>query len=109
MNSFHSRLAHSVHSPVAHSLLWGGVAGQHSGAVQAIRASLQAGDLEQARRQAHTLKGAAATIGADALTSAARALEPVILQNDSAQLPARLDQLDSELARLLSAIASYTP
>ncbi|MFA6311390.1 MAG: ABC transporter substrate-binding protein [Sterolibacterium sp.] len=61
-----------------------------------IRALLAGGEVDEARRQVHSLKGEAATTGADSLSAAAAALESALKKGDSesyAVLHERLDQL----------------
>lgn len=60
---------------------------EHFGSVvpeglDALDAALQSGELAQARRLAHTLKGQSATMGADALARAAGAVEMAINRGD---------------------------
>ncbi len=50
--------------------------------VPQIRAELEKGDLEQAKRQVHTLKGTSATLSAVRLSKAAAELEIAILGNE---------------------------
>ncbi len=79
-----------------------------------LDAALAAGDAVAARRAAHSLKGAAATIGATALRDAARALEaelatgaaPEGLQPCKAVLAAELATLKSGLAAALAGRAA---
>lgn len=72
-------------------------------AAAAIRAAFDAGDLELARRLAHTLKGAAGMIEAPALTAAALALEDA-LRGSGRHAAALLMRLDGALAEVLRAL-----
>lgn len=72
---------------------------------QSIRAALDAADFEQARRQAHSLKGEAATTGAAQLSAAAAALEGALKRGDRAacaELIEQLDQLIDSASRVLA-------
>jgi CheY-like chemotaxis protein len=64
-------------------------------APEAIRAALDAGDREKARREAHTLKGVAANLGAMTLQRSAAKVESAIRkeQDVSADLPALAEAL----------------
>jgi two-component system sensor histidine kinase/response regulator len=59
------------------SLLWK-FAARQAGTVEAIRAALAGGDVATAERDAHSLKGAAATLGADLLAEEAAKAEAAI-------------------------------
>ena len=67
---------------------------------QLEQASAQA-DWPLARRTAHSLKSAAATLGADALSEHAKQLEHIYADNHSAP-PALLHTLEQELQRVLA-------
>lgn len=68
-----------------------------------LRAALGAQDATLAQRIAHTLKGASAMIDAEPLRQRALALELALKEGskDDAGLPALVDALDAELARVL--------
>ncbi|WP_229467411.1 Hpt domain-containing protein [Massilia sp. Mn16-1_5] len=68
--------------------------------VLAIRAALDAGNALQARRLAHTLKGAAGMIEAPALHTAALALETA-LRDGAGGIDALLARLDAALTEVL--------
>ena len=71
-----------------------------------IVAALEAGDLDAATRDAHTLKGLAGNIGADALAGHAAGLERVLSEGGAgAALEPALAALREELDQLLPAIA----
>lgn len=74
-----------------------------------IRAALQAGNLAEARRLAHGLKGVAATIGAPAVAAAALAVEQPLnaaLRDNTppGAVEALLDTLNQAIVRLIEAI-----
>ncbi len=77
----------------------------HAETAQAIRAALQNADLLLARRLAHTLKGVAATIGANQLSAAAKNLETAIAQETSDLYAGNLEQVEAELALVVAALA----
>ena len=73
-----------------------------------LRQALAAGDLDAARRLAHTVKGVAGNIAADALAAAARDLETSLAQG---RLPpdASLDAFAAALKRTIAATAKLAP
>lgn len=76
-----------------------------AGAVGKIREALQSGDAETARRYAHTLKGTAATIGAEALQQAALQVEKVLAGQDAETVEDEmLNRLEQELQSVLREI-----
>ena len=62
-----------------------------------LRGALEAGEVDLARRLAHSLKGSAATVGADALAAVARRLE---LGPPAGEVEATLRELEAEVSRL---------
>lgn len=76
---------------------------QYRDAAGAIGAAHAAGEFDEARRLAHTLKGAAAMIEAGALHRAALALE-LRLRERSNESTAHLAQLESELERVMRSL-----
>lgn len=76
---------------------------EYRDAARAIGAAHAAGEFEEARRLAHTLKGAAAMIEASALHRAALALE-LRLRERSHESTAHLAQLESELERVMRSL-----
>lgn len=66
----------------------------------ALRAQLQRGDTDSAGRQLHTIKGAAATAGAEALRALAWELEKA----DVASIEARAGELDAQLELVRQAV-----
>jgi len=76
---------------------------EYRDAAGAIGRAMAGGQQEQARRLAHTLKGAAAMIEASALHRQALALETA-LRDGSGDSAAELARLDSELERVMRAL-----
>jgi CheY-like chemotaxis protein len=76
---------------------------------QTIRTALQSNDLTLARRLAHTLRGVAATIGADKLSSAAKNLETAIAQSETALYVGKLEQVDRDLEIVMAGLAGISP
>ena len=70
--------------------------------IDAIRAAVARGDVELVHRAAHTLKSISATIGAEALSAAARELEALTLPADTAAE----DLAEPEIAALVEVIAT---
>jgi two-component system sensor histidine kinase/response regulator len=84
------------------------VAGQRE-VVDQIRAALAAGDLEGARRLAHTLKGLAGNIGAAALQQAAATLEAALATPQPAVVAAPLDACEQALQTVIATLDSGLP
>lgn len=74
------------------------------GAVAAVRQALAEADREAATRHAHTLRGVAASIGADTLADRARELESALAQAGRS-VDAELQAVEPELDRVLRAVA----
>lgn len=70
-----------------------------------FRALVAADDAVEARRHAHTLKGAAGTIGAETLEASARALEDACKNNDAKQTQLLLPTVENDIAEVLGSIA----
>jgi CheY-like chemotaxis protein len=68
-----------------------------------------AGDLSEARRIAHSLKGAAASVGATGIQSLAAKLEGAVLAQDAAAIDALVGPLNAELERVRAGIWSALP
>jgi signal transduction histidine kinase/CheY-like chemotaxis protein/HPt (histidine-containing phosphotransfer) domain-containing protein len=78
-----------------------------------IAAAIQSGQREDTRREAHSLKGAASTVGADALRAAALALEAraglphaPLVPDDAVLLQQGLQQFTAEFARAYPGLLS---
>ncbi len=77
----------------------------HAGDLPALRRCLADGDVKEARRLAHSLKGAAANLGATAVRAAAADLEQAIVgMRAAAEIDRLTTALDSEHAALLAAV-----
>lgn len=70
-----------------------------------LRAAITAADFDEARRQAHTLKGSAANLAANPLRHAAAAAETFAREGNAAALRAAIPTLEREMDRCLKAIA----
>ena len=66
----------------------------------AFREALAADDAALARRQAHTLKGASANVGAEALRAVAHAAELACAEGSMQEAAELAEQLDVEIGRL---------
>ena len=76
--------------------------------IEALRNYLAAGDAPGALRQAHTIKGASATVGGEALRAVAFEMEKAAIAGDFEAVTARLPDLESQLARLKEAMNGFT-
>lgn len=76
-------------------------------AVQSIRDALDTKDWELAKRSAHTLKGAAATIGASVLSGFAAQLEAALAASEAGKYSRLIASMDTELSRVLALIEAY--
>lgn len=80
---------------------------QYASHPQKLRASLACGELEDTVRLAHSLKGSAATVGADALAAAAAGLEQALRNGAPAErIDALLDELECHSAALHEPLAA---
>jgi HPt (histidine-containing phosphotransfer) domain-containing protein len=70
-----------------------------------IKAALDAHDMETATREAHTIKGLAGNIGADALFKYAEELEHKFKKGEVTHLDSTLDTFESELSSLMHKIS----
>ena len=77
----------------------------HAGDAAALLALLQSGDSAALARRAHDLKGAAATVGAEAVAALARRLEELRAEDAPAtRLAEVVAELDAALARFISGL-----
>jgi signal transduction histidine kinase/DNA-binding response OmpR family regulator/HPt (histidine-containing phosphotransfer) domain-containing protein len=83
------------------------LADSQAGAVQEIRVALNANDPATAQRTAHSLKGAAANLGADTLATAAASAEIAIKTQNNVE--AALVELERSLAQTVAAIGKALP
>ncbi len=77
-------------------------------AVHRIREALALGEHETARRHAHTLKGLAANVGAEALAELAGRIESAILALQSGGLNDLIDQASQQLDALIAQIEAFS-
>ena len=83
------------------------VTGQ-GGTVPAIRTALDQDDREGAERLAHTLKGTAATIGADAVSGFAARVEAALREGEAGEaVTSLIDNLQSPLEDLVSGLRAW--
>jgi len=75
--------------------------------IDALRSSLVAGDAAGAIRGAHTIRGASATVGGEALRAVAWELEKAGTAGDFEAVAAGLPELEAELGRLREAMARF--
>ena len=73
----------------------------------AFHATVQARDWNEATRQAHTLKGLAASLGASAVQRAAELLEQSARARDAIATPHRADEVALHLAPLVHELAAH--
>ena len=85
----------------SYSRLLAKFAGNHDDDFQQIRHQLAAGNVEEARRLAHSMKGAAGTLGAVGVQKSAAALEAAIKEG---QPPAVLEPLIEQTAQAYGAL-----
>ena len=83
---------------------------RHGDAAEQIRAALAAGRLEEAEREAHSLKSVAATIGATLISDTAAALETAIRSGATpGELEIALTATERPVAALIAALAEKLP
>jgi PAS domain S-box-containing protein len=75
--------------------------------IEALRSYLGAGDAPGALRQAHTIKGASATVGGEALRAVAFEMEKAAIAGDFDAVAAHLPDLESQLALLKEAMIGF--
>jgi HPt (histidine-containing phosphotransfer) domain-containing protein len=72
--------------------------------IAALNGYLAAGDAPSAERQAHTIKGASANVGGDALCALSFEIEKAGKIGDLAAVKARMAELEAEFGRLQQAM-----
>ena len=82
-------------------------AGRQAGTAEAIRAALSVGDASTAEREAHSLKGAASTLGATALAEQAAKVETAIKTGQN--VDEALEFLSHSLVAVVKAIRAAFP
>lgn len=75
--------------------------------VGALKAALSASDAASARREAHTIKGTVATLGAHAVRDAAMAAEHAARDGDLEGATSHARQLETLCNRLIAELAAY--
>lgn len=85
-------------------------AAEHAMDMELFRQSLAADDLQQARRVAHTLKGASATLGVTLVQGLAAELEAAVMHNsEPAQLQRLADSVANALQQMVLSIRAGLP
>jgi HPt (histidine-containing phosphotransfer) domain-containing protein len=79
----------------------------HFDDVNKIRQALKNDDVDAAIRLAHTLKGLAGSLGAEALRKASEELEKTIKNNDDSKLGLSMDAFAAELTLVISSISLF--
>jgi two-component system, sensor histidine kinase and response regulator len=82
-------------------------AGQQAGAAETIRAAVSVGDASTAEREAHSLRGAASTLGATDLAEQAAKVETAIKTGQS--VDETLASLSHSLGAVVEAIRAALP
>ena len=75
--------------------------------ISALRSYLEAGDAEGAVRQAHTIKGASATVGGESVRATAFEMEKAARAGDLANVAAGLPALEFRFGRLKEAMQDF--
>lgn len=101
-------LAQSLGRPNLYLRILGNFDKEFGHSIQTIRQAMDNSDAVLARRTAHSLKSAAATIGATALSEQAKKLEDIYANNENAA-EEQLDAADDELKRILALLAPLSP
>ncbi len=76
--------------------------------IELLRGYLQAGDITAAGRQAHTIKGASASVGGERLSRAAGAVERAEKDGDRETAQAAMADLEVQCQRLSQAMRRET-
>ncbi|MBF0295075.1 MAG: response regulator [Magnetococcales bacterium] len=77
--------------------------------VSRLRDELQTGTMDVALRLSHTFKGVAGTIGARELHRLAALLEEALKENRRDLVPERLERLEPEVTRVMTALSGLAP
>ena len=72
--------------------------------IETLRGYIEGGDGAGVTRQAHTIKGASANIGGEALRAVALAMENAGREGDSGKIARLLPQMEREFGRLQNAM-----
>jgi len=72
--------------------------------IQALKASLESGDAQDAQLQAHTIKGASATVSAERVAAVAFEMEKAARKGDLSAAGAHMAELETQFERLQEAM-----
>ncbi|MFZ4437775.1 MAG: response regulator [Syntrophales bacterium] len=75
--------------------------------IEALKGDLESGDLPRTERQAHTIKGASANVGGEALRAVAFDMEKAARAGDLKSVMARLPELEHQVSRLKDVLYKY--
>ena len=75
--------------------------------IEALRGHIKAGTASSAERQAHTIKGASATCGGEALRAVALKMEEAARAGDMKSVAALLPELEMQFIRLKEAMTGF--
>jgi CheY-like chemotaxis protein/HPt (histidine-containing phosphotransfer) domain-containing protein len=75
--------------------------------IEVLKGCLEAGDVPTAERQAHSIKGASANVGGQALREVAFEMEKAGKTGDREAVTARLPELEAQFARLKAAMEHH--
>jgi two-component system sensor histidine kinase RpfC len=78
-----------------------------SARIQKVRAALADSDFSRIRREAHTIKGGARQVGADAVADACQELETVCNPQEALLVAARVNRVQELFEEMRRAMASY--
>jgi HPt (histidine-containing phosphotransfer) domain-containing protein len=86
-----------------------GFLGDLPGQIEKLQRYASAGEVNHVEQQAHKIKGAAATMGAEALRAVVSAVEQAGKAGDLALVLARMKELDAPIAELTKALKDELP
>jgi len=75
--------------------------------IEALRGYLETGDATSAERQAHTIKGASANLGGEALRAVAFEMEKTLKAGNLEYVAARMAELENQFTRLKGAMNEF--
>jgi HPt (histidine-containing phosphotransfer) domain-containing protein len=75
--------------------------------IEALKGYLEVGDVASAELQAHSIKGASASVGGKALREVAFELEQAAKAGDLKSVTARLPELENQFARLKESLSEF--
>jgi two-component system sensor histidine kinase/response regulator len=85
----------------------GGFLGDIPKQIEILKSFLEAGDAARVERQAHSIKGASANVGGEALRAVAFELEQAGKTGNLEAVRARLPELERQFARLKEAMSEF--